>query len=188
VELARVQSAPVADQIDYMLQESDNYVAEVLARNTALASGKPGSFGGGTEAVREAVARLGVPTAGMLITDASGLSLRNQVSTVQLSAVVAAITNGPNTSLRAGLAGLPIAGLSGTLDGRYTEENQDGAGLVRAKTGTLNTVTALTGYVVTAENRLLVFSFVANGLQDSTQQARAAADRAATALAGCGCR
>lgn len=187
-ELARVQSAPVADQIDYMLQESDNYVAEVLARNTALASGKPGSFGGGTEAVREAVSRLGVPTGGMLITDASGLSMRNQVSTVQLAAVVASITNGANTSLRAGLAGLPIAGLSGTLDSRYTVENQGGAGLVRAKTGTLNAVTALTGYVVTAENRLLVFSFVANDLDNSTAQARAAADRAATVLAGCGCR
>jgi D-alanyl-D-alanine carboxypeptidase/D-alanyl-D-alanine-endopeptidase (penicillin-binding protein 4) len=166
----------------------DNYVAEVLARNTALASGKPGSFGGGTEAVREAVSRLGVPTDGMLITDASGLSMRNQVSTVQLAAVVASITNGANTSLRAGLAGLPIAGLSGTLDSRYTLENQDGAGLVRAKTGTLNAVTSLTGYVVTAENRLLVFSFVANDLDNSTAQARAAADRAATVLAGCGCR
>ncbi|NKX55097.1 D-alanyl-D-alanine carboxypeptidase/D-alanyl-D-alanine endopeptidase [Arthrobacter mobilis] len=187
-ELARVESAPVADQVDYMLQESDNYVAEVLARNTALASGKPGSFGGGTEAVREAVARLGVPTEGMLITDASGLSLRNRVSTVQLAAVVAAITNGANTSLRAGLSGLPIAGLSGTLDSRYTLENQAGAGLVRAKTGTLNAVTALTGYVVTAENRLLVFSFVANDLSNSTAQARAAADRAAALLAGCGCR
>ncbi|MFD1213926.1 D-alanyl-D-alanine carboxypeptidase/D-alanyl-D-alanine-endopeptidase [Arthrobacter sp. GCM10027362] len=187
-ELARVESAPVSDQVDYMLQESDNYVAEVLARNTALASGKPGSFGGGTEAVREAVSRLGVPTDGMLITDASGLSLRNQVSTAQLAAVVAAITSGDNASLRAGLSGLPIAGLSGTLDGRYTRENQAGAGLVRAKTGTLNAVTALTGYVVTAEDRLLVFSFVANDLRNSTAQARTAADRAATALAGCGCR
>jgi D-alanyl-D-alanine carboxypeptidase/D-alanyl-D-alanine-endopeptidase (penicillin-binding protein 4) len=124
----------------------------------------------------------------MLVTDASGLSLRNQVSAVQLAAVVAAMTSGPNAALRAGLAGLPIAGLTGTLDTRYTAENQAGAGLVRAKTGTLNTVTSLTGYVVTAENRLLVFSFVANGLSGSPDAARTAADRAAAALAGCGCR
>ncbi|MBG6183544.1 D-alanyl-D-alanine carboxypeptidase [Arthrobacter sp. CAN_A214] len=49
-------------------------------------------------------------------------------------------------------------------------------------------MTALSGYVVTAEGRLLTFSFVATGLNGNTREARAAADNAATVLAVCGRR
>ncbi|MCU1511753.1 MAG: D-alanyl-D-alanine carboxypeptidase/D-alanyl-D-alanine-endopeptidase, partial [Arthrobacter sp.] len=62
-----------------------------------------------------------------------------------------------------------------------------GAGLVRAKTGTLNTVTALSGYVVDADGRLLVFSFIGNGLTPGAAN-KTALDRTASVLAGCGCR
>jgi D-alanyl-D-alanine carboxypeptidase/D-alanyl-D-alanine-endopeptidase (penicillin-binding protein 4) len=186
--LAEVQSAPVADQVAYMMQNSDNYVAEVLARNTAVAMGKPGSFGGGTEAVREAAERLGIPVEGMVLADGSGLSMKNRVSPAQLAAAVRLIATAQDADLRAGIGSLPIAGLTGTLSGRYVEANAGGAGLVRAKTGTLNSVTSLSGYVASADGRLLVFAFVANGLNGSIDAARTAADRAATVLAGCGCR
>ncbi|HEX2247124.1 MAG TPA: D-alanyl-D-alanine carboxypeptidase/D-alanyl-D-alanine-endopeptidase [Arthrobacter sp.] len=188
VVLASVESATVAEHVNHMLQESDNYVAEVIARNTALASGKPGSFGGGTEAVKEAMEKLGIPTSGLLISDASGLALGNQVSAEQLSAVLREITSGSNQDLRAAIDGLPVAGLTGTLQERFAGKTAAGAGLVRAKTGTLHTVTSLSGYAVTADGRTLVFAFLANGLQNSTVQAREAADRAAAVLAGCGCR
>ena len=80
--------------------------------------------------------------------------------------MVRAITSGADTRLRAGLAGFPVAGLTGTLGDRYVDDaaTARGAGLVRAKTGTLNTVIALSGYVVDADGRLLVFSFIGNGL------------------------
>ena len=79
--------------------------------------------------------------------------------------MVRAITSGADTRLRAGLAGFPVAGLTGTLGDRYMDAaTARGAGLVRAKTGTLNTVIALSGYVVDADGRLLVFSFIGNGL------------------------
>lgn len=186
--LAEVQSAPVADQVAYMMQHSDNYLAEVLARNTAVAVGKPGSFGGGTEAVREAAERLDIPVAGMVLADASGLSMKNRVSPAQLAAAVTLIATAEDPDLRAGIGSLPIAGLTGTLSGRYLQANAGGAGLVRAKTGTLNSVTSLSGYVASADGRLLIFAFVANGLNGSIDAARTAADRAATVLAGCGCR
>ncbi len=65
--------------------------------------------------------------------------------------------------MRAALDGFPpVAGLTGTLNDRYGEAGtSEGAGLVRAKTGTLNTVIALSGYVVDTDGRLLVFSFIA---------------------------
>lgn len=185
---AVVSSATVGRQVEEMLLSSDNYLAESLARMTAFGAGKTPSFAGATEVIREVVARLGVPTGGMMLADASGLSARNRVSALQLADITRIMAAGNHPDVREGLAGFPVAGLSGTLGQRYREgEQTDAAGLVRAKTGTLNTVSSLTGYVVDADGRLLVFSFVAAGLNGNIAQARAAADNAATVLARCGC-
>ena len=131
---------------------------------------------------------LGIPAGTLRAADVSGLALANQVSARQLSEVVRAITSGADTRLRAGLAGFPVAGLTGTLGDRYMDAaTARGAGLVRAKTGTLNTVIALSGYVVDADGRLLVFSFIGNGLTPGAAN-KTALDRTASVLAGCGCR
>jgi D-alanyl-D-alanine carboxypeptidase/D-alanyl-D-alanine-endopeptidase (penicillin-binding protein 4) len=186
--LAEVQSATVSQQVDLMLQTSDNYLAETLGRMTAVAAGQPGTNGSARAAVLNELAGLGIPTEGMVVADVSGLALGNQVSARQFAEVVRAITNGKDTRLRAALAGFPVAGLTGTLGDRYIDESTaEGAGLVRAKTGTLNTVIALSGYVVDADGRLLVFSFIGNGLTPGAEGNKPALDTAATALAGCGC-
>jgi D-alanyl-D-alanine carboxypeptidase/D-alanyl-D-alanine-endopeptidase (penicillin-binding protein 4) len=186
--IAEVQSATVSQQVDLMLQTSDNYLAETLGRMTAMAGGQPGTNESAKAAVLGQLSGLGIPTDGMFAADVSGLALANQVSARQFSEVVRAITNGKDTRLRAALAGFPVAGLTGTLDDRYIDESTaEGAGLVRAKTGTLNTVIALSGYVVDADGRLLVFSFIGNGLTPGAEGNKPALDTAATALAGCGC-
>ncbi|HKS00684.1 MAG TPA: D-alanyl-D-alanine carboxypeptidase/D-alanyl-D-alanine-endopeptidase [Arthrobacter sp.] len=186
--LAEVQSATVSQQVDLMLQTSDNYLAETLGRMTAVAAGQPGTNDSARAAVLNELAGLGIPTEGMVAADVSGLALGNQVSARQFAEVVRAITNGKDTRLRAALAGFPVAGLTGTLGDRYIDESTaEGAGLVRAKTGTLNTVIALSGYVVDADGRLLVFSFIGNGLTPGAEGNKPALDTAATALAGCGC-
>ena len=186
--LAEVQSATVGQQVDLMLQTSDNYLAEVLGRMTALGAGRPGSGEDAIAAVLQQVQDMGIPTDALRAADVSGLALANRVSARQLTDVVRAMTSGADTRLRAALSGFPVAGLTGTLGGRYTDAaSAAGAGLVRAKTGTLNTVIALSGYVVDADGRLLVFSFVGNGLTPGAAN-RAALDRSASILAGCGCR
>jgi D-alanyl-D-alanine carboxypeptidase/D-alanyl-D-alanine-endopeptidase (penicillin-binding protein 4) len=187
--LAEVQSATLRQQVDLMLQTSDNYLAEVLGRLAALATGQPGSNDGATSTVYKQVQDLGIPTDGLRVADVSGLSLGNQVSAGQLSEIVRAITSGTEPSLRAAIGGFPVAGLTGTLGSRYTDASTEGgAGLVRAKTGTLNSVIALSGYVVDADGRLLVFSFIGNGLEPGAAGNRTALDRTASALASCGCR
>lgn len=187
--LAEVQSATVAEQVDVMLQDSDNYLAEALGRLTALADGLPGSNDGATAAVRAQLSAAGLATDALKLVDVCGLAMGNQVSARQFTEAVRAITSGTDPRLRAALDGFPVAGLTGTLDTRYGgDATAGGAGLVRAKTGTLNTVLALSGYVVDADGRLLVFSFIGNGLTPGAAGNKEALDRAATALAGCGCR
>jgi D-alanyl-D-alanine carboxypeptidase/D-alanyl-D-alanine-endopeptidase (penicillin-binding protein 4) len=186
--LAEAQSATVAQQVDLLLQTSDNYLAEVIGRMTALASGKPASNDGAVAGVLQQLEELGVGTAMLGAADVSGLTLDDQVSARLLAEVVRTITSGTDPRLRAALAGFPIAGLTGTLGDRYLDgPAARGAGLVRAKTGTLNTVLALSGYVVDADGRLLVFSFIGNGLTPGAAN-KAVLDRTASVLAGCGCR
>lgn len=189
-QLAAVESATVAEQVEQMLLISDNYLAEALARSAALASGREASFSGAVDTVTAQAASLGIDTAGLALADVSGLAAENEVTALQLSeAVSLALTSG-DEGLRAVSRGLPVAGLSGTLQGRYDDGEEDaaGAGLVRAKTGTLFAVTALSGYVTDADGRLLAFALVARGLDGNTAEARGAVDSAAAVLAGCGCR
>lgn len=186
--LAEVASATVAEQVEYMLQASDNYVAETMGRLTALAMNKPGSFTGATAAVRETVASLGVTTDGLVMGDSCGLAVNDRVSAEQLTQVVKIMLISPSQDIRKGVLGLPIAGLSGTLGDRYIDRTTvGGAGLVRAKTGTLNAVLSLSGYVVDTDGRLLVFSFIGNDFSAGSDLAKPAVDKAATILAGCGC-
>lgn len=187
--LGSVSSASVGEQVQYLLQQSDNYVAEVLGRLVAVAAGKPGSSTAASEAIRSAVATVGLDIKGLVLDDSSGLAAGNRVSARQMTAAVTLMAEDPNPDLRQGLGGLPIAGLSGTLNNRYQDvDTVAGAGLVRAKTGTLNEVLSLSGYVVDADGRLLVFSFIGNSFTEGSSAAKPLVDAAATVLAGCGCK
>ncbi|MGD6980073.1 D-alanyl-D-alanine carboxypeptidase/D-alanyl-D-alanine endopeptidase [Citricoccus sp. CH26A] len=183
-ELASVRSATVAQQVTHMLKTSDNQVAEATGRNLALAAGEDGSFDGASRVIEEAVSGLGVDTAGLDLVDASGLSGRNRVSPLQLTESLGIAAGDPG--LEAAATGLPVAGKEGTLEHRMVgTPAQD---VVRAKTGTLSSVASLTGTVRTADERQLVFSFIANDQPGVLTDARFAVDRAAVLLAGCGCR
>ena len=187
--LAAVESATVAEQVDLMLQVSDNYLAETMGRLAAVATGRPGSNDGAVAVVADEVRAAGIPADTLKLADVCGLAMGNQVPARLFVDVLRAITTGADTRLRAALDGFPVGGLSGTLDARYGDATTSGgAGLVRAKTGTLNTVLGLSGYVVDADGRLLVFSFIGNGLTPGAAGNKEALDRAATVLAGCGCR
>ncbi|MCC3281693.1 D-alanyl-D-alanine carboxypeptidase/D-alanyl-D-alanine endopeptidase [Arthrobacter caoxuetaonis] len=185
--LAVVESATVSDQIQQMLMVSDNYLAEALARSAAAATGHEPSFEGALDTVADQASALGIDTAGMVLADVSGLAAENALTARQLTDAVRLVLTSSDEGLRAVARGLPVAGLSGTLERRY-DDGGAAAGLVRAKTGTLFAVTALNGYVTDADGRLLAFALVARGLDGNTLEAREAVDAAAAVLAGCGCR
>lgn len=186
--LAAVESAPIADLVEFSLTESNNTVAEALARVVALRTGRPATFTDGGRAVLDQVALLGVPTDGDRLVGGSGLSDGSLVSTRTLTALLALAGAPGHPELRALLTGLPVAGASGTLTDRFTGAGQRGGlGVVRAKTGTLKGVNALAGTVVDGDGRLLAFAVLADKT-GATGAARAALDDVAVALARCGCR
>ncbi|MFD8977578.1 D-alanyl-D-alanine carboxypeptidase/D-alanyl-D-alanine-endopeptidase [Streptomyces sp. NPDC059593] len=184
--LARTHSAPLADLAERTLTHSDNDLAEALARQTALAREQPASFDGAGKAVRDELAELGLPLAGARFADGSGLDRRDRVSAALLTALLTRAADPARPALRPVLTGLPVGGFTGTLAGRFdTAPATAGAGLVRAKTGTLTGVNTLAGTVVTADGRLLAFAFLA-GSTLSPYEAQPALDRLSAALAGQG--
>jgi D-alanyl-D-alanine carboxypeptidase/D-alanyl-D-alanine-endopeptidase (penicillin-binding protein 4) len=186
-QVGAVESPPVRVLVEKMLSESDNDLAESLGRLVARRRGLPASFAGAARAVTETVAGLGVPTAGMTIHDVSGLSADDLIPPATLVALLRAAVTPVRPELRTLLTGLPVAGFSGTLGDRYgTVDTAAGAGEVRAKTGTLRNVSSLAGQVVDADGRLLLFAFLSPA--EEVAGTKAALDRVASALAGCGCR
>ncbi|MCL1898759.1 MAG: D-alanyl-D-alanine carboxypeptidase/D-alanyl-D-alanine-endopeptidase [Micrococcales bacterium] len=182
VEVGRVDSAPVRELTAYMLEHSDNVVAEVLGRMTAKAQGLEASFAGAGQAIEQAAEELGVDTANLHLADASGLSRGSGIPPSALTQLlVTAATAADATDLRALTRGLAVGGLQGTLENRFVEGGT--AGLVWAKTGTLTGVTSLAGYLQTASGRELAFAVMA----DQTGEvgyftARDAIDQFVTAL------
>jgi serine-type D-Ala-D-Ala carboxypeptidase/endopeptidase (penicillin-binding protein 4) len=183
--VATVSSAPVAALVQRMLTFSDNDLAEALGRAVALATGGTPTFGDAARAVRQQLVDLGVPVGGIHLSDASGLSRLDTVTAASLVAVLRLVQERPE--LRPVVAGLPVAGFSGTVFDRFRErDTRRGAGVVRAKTGTLNGVSALAGQLVDADGRLLVFAFLTDRAP-SPDVAEDALDALAARLARCGC-
>jgi serine-type D-Ala-D-Ala carboxypeptidase/endopeptidase (penicillin-binding protein 4) len=188
--LASVSSPPLSAIVAQMLEESNNVIAENLARQVALAAGRPASFSGAAQAELSTLKKLGV-TSGIRLVDGSGLSPRDAIAPAALVKVLELAANRPR--YRALLAGLPVAGFSGTLsagESVFSGISGPALGSVRAKTGNLGTVVSLAGLVYDRSGAVLVFALMADqvpsaGLLDAAADA---IDAAASALAGCGCR
>jgi serine-type D-Ala-D-Ala carboxypeptidase/endopeptidase (penicillin-binding protein 4) len=188
--IASVSSPPLSAIVEQMLEESNNVIAENLARQVAVAAGQPASFSGAAAAVISELQRLGV-SSGLHLVDGSGLSPQDAIAPATLVKVLELATS--DSRVRALLAGLPVAGFSGTLSaGQSVFSGIGGAALgsVRAKTGNLGTVTDLAGLVTDKNGRTLVFAFMADQIPAAgmLQTAANAINEAAVALANCGCR
>jgi D-alanyl-D-alanine carboxypeptidase/D-alanyl-D-alanine-endopeptidase (penicillin-binding protein 4) len=174
-----------------MLRESNNVIAENLARQVALRIGRPASFAGAAAAVTAVAARLGVGS-GIHLVDGSGLSPRDRITPMALAGLVRVAGGGRQAALRAAITGMPVAGFSGTLAPGQSVFGHFGPaalGTVQAKTGNLTRVVSLAGIVSDASGRLLAFAFMADRLPGGQLvHAAAVIDAMATALAGCGCR
>lgn len=188
--LAEVASAPVSRLVETMLALSDNVLAETLARQVALTGGQPADFTGGASAIATALTAGGLDITGARIVDGSGLAAQNAVPPRLFTDLLRAVAaEDGDADLVAISSGLPVAGYDGTLVDRYPGGLAVGAGSVRAKSGTLNGVNALTGYVVTAQGRVLAFALIADQLPAGPLiGGEPVLDAFAGLLASCGCR
>ncbi|MDQ1501441.1 MAG: hypothetical protein QOI86_4781, partial [Actinomycetota bacterium] len=156
VTVATVRSAPLSDIVAGMLRESDNTAAELLTRELGVARAHDGSTAAGTKVIVDALAGAGLPTTGLRLGDGSGLEATNRAG----CGVLAAALRRPDRSGAPALSPLlAVAGRSGTLALRLADTPLDGK--LRAKTGSLDGVSGLAGYV--EGRRTLSFAFLANG-------------------------
>lgn len=187
--LASVSSPPLVSIVEQMLLESNNVIAEDLARRVAISLGLPATFAGAAAAEVTELHRLGV-TAPVTLTDASGLSPLDRITPDTLVRVLSLAASTPR--LRGVVTGLPVAGFAGTLSaGSSVFGGIGGAarGVVRAKTGNLATVATLAGLAYDRSGQLLLFAIMAPRVPGAArlQPAANAIDAAAASLAECGC-
>lgn len=185
-------SAPLSTAIEYMLKQSDNNIAEGVARLAALGEHRAATWQGVDTTVRSVLGHYKIPLAGVKIYDGSGLSRSDRMTANALTRLVAlAVNPADHAALWPILPGLPVAGRDGTLsaaEGRFTTSpSKCAAGKVDAKTGTLTGATALAGLTKGKDGRWKAFAFVENGLvsANSTAQARNGVDGLAATVNGC---
>ncbi|MFZ0875918.1 MAG: D-alanyl-D-alanine carboxypeptidase/D-alanyl-D-alanine-endopeptidase [Pseudonocardiaceae bacterium] len=193
--LGEVSSPPVQDLVATALTESDNVLAEVLAREVAHTIGAQPSFAGASQAVLTVLSQHGFDVSGATMVDGSGLSVNDAVPATLLTELLGsaaapdshadASDQQRTVALRPILVGLPVAGGSGTLADRYHGPAAAGRGWVRAKTGTLTGVNSLAGTVLDSDGRMLVFALLSNGPNPVSVRPRL--DALAARLRSCGC-
>jgi D-alanyl-D-alanine carboxypeptidase/D-alanyl-D-alanine-endopeptidase (penicillin-binding protein 4) len=185
-QLAAVQSAPLIQRLNEMMNMSDNVMAECIAREVAAAMHRPLSFAGAVDAVTSRLNTAHIDTGSAVLRDSSGLSVDDRLTAKTLDTVVQASAGPDQPALRPLLDLLPIAGGSGTLSDRFldTPAKTGPAGWLRAKTGSLTATNALAGVVTDSSGRVLSFALISN---DAGPTGRTAIDAVAAALWSCGC-
>lgn len=158
-QLGEVLSEPVSALVGYMLRDSDNTIAEALARLTAIKRGTGNSFTAIHPAIKQSLKDLGLDVEDMTITDGSGLSGKTRVRPRLVVELLQVITSGIDHQQPI-LDALPANGGSGTLQQRMTDLP---LGSVRAKTGTLNEVLGLAGYLHGEKGTEITFAYFVVG-------------------------
>lgn len=158
VELAVRESPPLLEGLKILNKVSQNLHAELMLCAAAHAAGRAGTREGGRAELESFLAEAGVPTAGVALADGSGLTRRNLVTPAAVHALLRYWHQSPLRDAWMDL--LPVGGEDGTLRARFRGTAAEGR--VRAKTGTLSRVAALSGYLDRADGSRWIFSILAN--------------------------
>jgi len=175
--VASENSPPVTEILDWMMLWSDNLLAERLARLSARAAGESVDIKGVDRIFRKILTDFEIDSTKLVVKDASGLSKQNRVTAKLMGEFLYKIRKEEKFALL--YETLPISGVSGTLNNRFTKTVPAAVGLIRAKTGTLNGTATLAGYVQSTE-REYVFVTLADEIakgNSALNKARAAIDR-----------
>lgn len=159
--------------INEMLLDSDNLIADSLLKQIGQRYfGQQGSFENGAKAMTEILAQYDINLTDAQIVDGSGLSRYNLLTATQLMQILRLIDNNPK--FKGLVADLPVAGLSGTLKYRSYFNKVPLKQNVYAKTGTMQGVANLAGYVTNKEGHKYRFVIIENGLTPNNKKAQIA--------------
>jgi D-alanyl-D-alanine carboxypeptidase/D-alanyl-D-alanine-endopeptidase (penicillin-binding protein 4) len=175
VELARRTSPPMLQLLRTMNKVSQNQYAEILVRETARVRGGSGSLEEALEARKKYLLSIGIPETAARLADGSGLARQNLVTPNAMVTLLLAMH--ASTQRNEWLSLLPVGGVDGTLEDRFAG-NPNGR-RVRAKTGTLTAVSALSGYADRRRGGRTAFTIVVNNYDAPTSEIRALVDRIA---------
>ncbi len=157
--LATLSSPALGEIVGQMLSESDNNTAESLLKELAYSKKELGTTADGIEVMKESLQKRGYPIGDLTLVDGSGLDRSNRVT---CSVLIGAVEESISQIRKL----LPVSGTSGTLSARM--KGPEVLGKVRAKTGSLNGVSALAGEVDLLDGRTLNFAMVLNELPDGS--------------------
>jgi D-alanyl-D-alanine carboxypeptidase/D-alanyl-D-alanine-endopeptidase (penicillin-binding protein 4) len=172
-------SVPIAEDIAITNKTSQNLHAELMLRLLGKVESSDGSFEQGARVVRQFLVNAGIDDGDFYLVDGSGMSPDDRIAPRAFTRLLAYASRqawGP-----AWRATLPVAGVDGTLEGRFKKSPLTGK--MWAKTGTLNEVNALSGYLTAASGRTLAFSILVNGRRPGSDAEAQAIDRIAEAIA-----
>lgn len=173
------RSPPLSEIIKPLLKDSLNLYAETVTRALGMELKEKGSFAAGKEIVEETLGGMAVDTGRYSYADGSGLSRLNLVSPEALVRILRSVYCHP--SFPYFYEALPVAGVEGTLENRLKGTRAENN--LRAKTGSLSRVSAISGYITTIDGEMLAFSIIANNFLTPKSDADAAQDRAINKLA-----
>lgn len=173
--VAALPSLPMSEIVAQMLRESDNLTAELLLKELGRRRAGDGATTAGVSVVRSVLEREGLADDDLDAVDGSGLA-RSDKATCRL--LLGTLVDDDSRAVIE--AGLPVAARSGTLAKRFS--GHPGAGLVRAKTGSLDHITGLSGWATPTRGSDLAFALLANDLPDRMASGRALQEAVSAAL------
>lgn len=177
--VATHDSPPLSRMLALVNKPSDNLIAECLFKTIGKEVKGSGSADAARTAEIEWLKKIGADTAQIDIQDGSGLSRQDVVSPRNLVTILTYMYNTPTSKFY--IDSLPVAGVDGTL--KYRMKGTSAEGNVKAKTGTLNHVRSLSGYVTTKAGEHLVFSILMNNHLGDALAASGVQDKIVEALA-----
>jgi D-alanyl-D-alanine carboxypeptidase/D-alanyl-D-alanine-endopeptidase (penicillin-binding protein 4) len=179
--LATLTSPPLSDILKALLKPSQNQLAEMLFRTVALQATGIGRADSARAVIERQIAQWGVPVPlEAVVRDGSGLARYDYVSPQTLVRILDVMRRAP--TFQVFYDALPIAGIDGTLDSRM--KGTPAEGNVHAKTGSVALARSLSGYVTTADGRMLIFSFLANNWTTPTREVEHVQDAILVRVAG----
>lgn len=156
--LAEHQSPPLVRALQIINKRSQNLHAEMLLRTLGAEFKGRGTNEAGLQVVKEFLVEAGIDDEKIRLGDGCGLSRENLLTPRFQTSLLQFLSTRPNFDLF--LNSLAVSGTDGTLRNRLSATQVRGS--IHAKTGTLNGVTTLSGYMTTASGRNLIFSIFAN--------------------------